>query len=166
MLEKSLAWLSSSVAHLLIISSNDFPFKTDGAALTSGAPAVVWVVAGAVEVDPKLPVPSVDEAVVEASPGFGVVGAPNKPVLGVVWVVAALSAPKLNKEGGVVVSPVEVEVAEAFLSPGCVDVAGVVLVGVEGAGLAVVGGAGGFPQLNPPKPPPTGVLGLGPAAAA
>jgi hypothetical protein len=38
-------------------------------------------------------------------------------------------------------------------------------VGVEGAGLPVVGGVG-FPQLNPPKPLPTGVLGLGAAAAA
>jgi hypothetical protein len=118
MLEKSLAWLSSSVAHLLIISSNDFPFKTDGAVLASGAPAVAWVVAGAVEVDPKFPPPSVDVAVVRASPGFGVVGAPNKPVPGVVWVVAGLPAPKLSKEGGAVVSPVEGDVAAAFLSAG------------------------------------------------
>ena len=119
MLEKSLAWLSSSVAHLLMISSNDFPFKTDGATLASGAPAVAWVVTGALEVDPKFPAPSVDGAVVEASPGFCVVIAPSNPVLGVVWVVAGLAAPKLSKEGGVVVSPVEGEVvAAAFLSPG------------------------------------------------
>ena len=38
-------------------------------------------------------------------------------------------------------------------------------VGVEGGGLPVVDGATGFPQLNPPKPPPTGVLGLDAAAA-
>lgn len=118
MLEKSLAWLSSSVAHLLMISSNDFPFKTDGAALASGAPAVAWVVAGAVEVDPKLPAPRVDGAVVGASPGFCVVVVPSKPVPGVVRVVAGLPAPKLNKEGAAVVSPVEGEVAAAFLSPG------------------------------------------------
>jgi hypothetical protein len=98
-----------------MISSNDFPFRTDGAALARGTEAVAGVGAAAVEVDPNPPVPRVDGTIVGASPGFAVVVAPSKPVPGVVREGAGLLAPKLSNEGGAGVSPV---VDGVFLSTG------------------------------------------------
>lgn len=94
---------------MVIISSSDFPFNTDGAALTSGALAVAGVGVSVVDGRADVPAPAVAPAVVvvDVSAGFAVVEAPNKPVPGVL--AAAGFAP--NSDNGVVVvvaaSPVE-----------------------------------------------------------
>lgn len=98
-----------------MISSNDFPFRTDGAALASGALAVagVGVSVFGVEVDAAAPGAA---GVADVSPGFAAAGAPNRPVVGAPPVVVVGLAP--NNGAGVVVSVVEAGVGVAVLSPG------------------------------------------------
>ena len=104
-----------------MISSNDFPFKTDGAVLASGALAVA--AEGAIEAEVSAPA-GADAAVVvlDVSPGFGAVVVPGKPILGeVALAVAGLLVPKPNSEDEAeALSPVvvEVEVSVVDLSPG------------------------------------------------
>ena len=92
-----------------MISSNDFPFSTDGAGLASGALAVADVGASAVEVevDAPAPAPKADGAVD--------VVAPRSPVVGVLAVAVVGFAPNNGAGVVVVVSPAE---RVALLSPG------------------------------------------------